>query len=182
MEYIALMLLILPAGIANSIPPIVSKVPFLMKYDTPVDLGRSWRGIRIFGDHKTIRGFVLGSIGAGLLSMLIFAIPYFGDLIRESLEIYFNSMETFVFGLLTGFGSLVGDAVKSFFKRRVGIKSGQSWFPFDQTDYIVGGLLVFPLFVSLSLGQYAFIAVFSFFLHFLGTTVGYFMGVKDSWI
>ena len=42
---------------------------------------------------------------------------------------------------MLGFGALVGDAVKSFLKRRVSIKPGKPFFPWDQIDYTIGSLL-----------------------------------------
>jgi CDP-diglyceride synthetase len=36
---------------------------------------------------------------------------------------------------------MTGDAVKSFFKRRLGITPGKSWFPFDQLDFVLGAIL-----------------------------------------
>jgi CDP-2,3-bis-(O-geranylgeranyl)-sn-glycerol synthase len=41
---------------------------------------------------------------------------------------------------LLGFGALAGDSIKSFFKRRVGVKPGKRWFPFDQIDFVIGAL------------------------------------------
>jgi len=38
------------------------------------------------------------------------------------------------------FGALIGDIIKSFFKRRIGKKRGQDWIPFDQIDFILGVL------------------------------------------
>ena len=51
----------LPAAIANMFPVIFKWVPLL---DYPVDLGRSFRGKRIFGNNKTYRGFLVGVSGA----------------------------------------------------------------------------------------------------------------------
>ncbi|HLF15969.1 MAG TPA: CDP-archaeol synthase, partial [Candidatus Thermoplasmatota archaeon] len=42
---------------------------------------------------------------------------------------------------LVGFMALVGDAVKSYFKRRRGKPRGTPWVPFDQLDFVVFGLL-----------------------------------------
>ena len=41
-------------------------------------------------------------------------------------------------GVLMGLGTGIGDAVKSFFKRQIGIAPGASWIGFDQLDFFVG--------------------------------------------
>ena len=41
-------------------------------------------------------------------------------------------------GVSMGAGTGVGDAVKSFFKRQIGIAPGASWIGFDQLDFFVG--------------------------------------------
>ena len=56
----------------------------------------------------------------------------------------------FFIGLLLGSGALIGDAVKSFFKRKEGIKPGNRFIPWDQLDYSIGSLvlLIEQLFIS----------------------------------
>jgi CDP-2,3-bis-(O-geranylgeranyl)-sn-glycerol synthase len=52
-----------------------------------------------------------------------------------------SALEVFLFGSAMGFSALVGDAVKSYFKRRLGKEGGASWIPFDQLDFVAFGLL-----------------------------------------
>ena len=40
-----------------------------------------------------------------------------------------------------GFGALTGDLAKSFFKRRIGIKPGAKFIPFDQMDFVLGAFI-----------------------------------------
>ncbi len=115
----------LPAGIANMMPVLVAKVPFL---NVAMDFGHSFRGKRIFGDHKTWRGFVFGIFGAGISGVIL----AFG----------------FKTGTILGAGALLGDAIKSFFKRQIGIAPGKSWVPFDQVDWILGALIAVHFFVQ----------------------------------
>jgi CDP-2,3-bis-(O-geranylgeranyl)-sn-glycerol synthase len=39
-------------------------------------------------------------------------------------------------------GALFGDIVESFFKRRIGKERGESWYPFDQLDFVLGALIL----------------------------------------
>ena len=43
-------------------------------------------------------------------------------------------------GLLMGVGAGIGDAVKSFLKRQLGISAGSPWLGFDQLDFFLGAL------------------------------------------
>lgn len=124
----------LPAGVANMMPVLVAKIPFL---NVPMDFGYSFRGKRIFGDHKTWRGLVFGIIGGGLCNVLLGGgiAAVFGDFTSE---LFFDA---FKLGAVLGFGALLGDAIKSFFKRQLNIAPGKSWVPFDQVDWILGALI-----------------------------------------
>lgn len=79
-----------------------------------------------------------------------------------------------------GFGALAGDAIESFFKRQSGIAAGNSWFPFDQTDYIVGGLAM-SLFVSAWDTKLFLVVIFEYFgLHLFTSYLAFKMKLKDK--
>ncbi|HLF23267.1 MAG TPA: CDP-2,3-bis-(O-geranylgeranyl)-sn-glycerol synthase [Burkholderiales bacterium] len=129
--------LMLPAYVANMTPVFAGG-------GAPVDLGRSWRGTRVFGDGKTWRGLLVGvAAGMGVAAALHFAAPSTGGVLSD-----FGAGPAFLFvGLALGGGALFGDLVKSFFKRRSGRARGAPWFPFDQLDFVLGAL-VFSWIVS----------------------------------
>ena len=54
----------LPAAVANVTPIFAAHISFLKKYDYPIDIYKTYKGKRIFGAHKTIRGFIIGIIFA----------------------------------------------------------------------------------------------------------------------
>lgn len=162
-------LFFLPAGVANATPPIANKIPLLNRWKTPVDFGRHFRGKRILGPNKTWRGIATGTFFAGLTATIESAL--FGN---------GNLSSLFLLGAVMGFGALVGDAVESFFKRQRGIESGQSWFPFDQIDYIIGGLVFVYPFTQLPLEIILMIFLVFFGLHVLVAYVGYLFGFKDT--
>jgi len=128
-----LLYFMLPAYFAN-MSTILGRVIF-KKWNTPVDIGLKIGGKRVFGSHKTFKGFIIGSC-IGILTAYLQSVlyPY-----AQSLSIY-NYSNWLALGFLLGFGALAGDSIKSFFKRRVGIKPGERWFPFDQTDFVIGAL------------------------------------------
>ena len=61
----------------------------------------------------------------------------------------YNRPDLWFIGILFGIGIIAGDHIKSLFKRQVArIPPGERWWPYDQLDFVVGGLLA----VSLALG------------------------------
>jgi CDP-2,3-bis-(O-geranylgeranyl)-sn-glycerol synthase len=171
----------LPAGLANSSPVFANKIPILNKLGMPVDGGRTYRGKRIFGDHKTVRGFIVGVLTGFFISLLqMFLFNNFSWFAEISGSINYSDPMVLLLGAALGFGALMGDAVKSFFKRQFGVKSGQSWFPYDQIDYIIGGLLLSIPFVTLTFSEYLVIGLVWFLLHPIGTIIGWLLKLKDS--
>lgn len=172
-EIMAAFLFFLPAGIANMSPVFANKIPLLRDWKTPIDLGKSWHGKRLLGNNKTFRGLAFGTFAGAMTALVIrlFTNP------ATSLEI----QATFVFaGAWLGFGALAGDAIESFFKRRLDIPSGQSWFPFDQTDYIIGGLIVIYPIYHPSISLMFTILLLYFGLHLVSSYIGYLLGLKDK--
>lgn len=164
----------LPAGIANIAPVFANRIPVLNQWSTPMDFGQTYKGQRVLGDHKTWRGLVFGTLMGSITNLLV-KLTVYG--ISAELDAMFTA--AFIGGLL-GFGALVGDAVKSFFKRQHGVKPGNSWFPFDQIDYIIGGLVIIYPFIQLSPLAMLVILVLYFGLHLLGSYIGFLVGLKDK--
>lgn len=167
-DYIAALLFFLPAGVANMTPVIINKIPVINKWDTPMDFGRSWHGKRILGDNKRLRGLALGTLMGGITAVLV-------------AKINANTVVTidpFWVGVLLGLGALLGDALESFLKRQNGIAPGKSWFPFDQADYILGGLVLIYPFVHLPYWAYITVFIVYFGLHLLVVYAGYKVGIR----
>lgn len=169
-DYLAAVLFFLPAGVSNMAPVLANRLPIIKNWNTPVDFGAKLAGERLLGDNKRWRGIVSGALLGGVTAVIVS-------------KLNANTIVTiapFWAGVLLGFGALVGDAVESFFKRRAGIKPGNSWFPFDQTDYIIGGLLTIYPFVQLPGWVILTILVVYFGLHVVFAYVGYLLGLKDK--
>lgn len=163
----------LPAGVANVTPIFVAKLPALREWNAPLDFGHKFRGRAILGTHKTIRGMVFGTfVGTVIFYDQTRAGGIYGGLDYSEVTIWL--------GVLLSFGALFGDLVKSFFKRQFGVPSGKSWFPFDQLDYIIGGLLLSSIVVVLSLKQYVTIIIVWFALHLISSYLGYLLKLKKD--
>lgn len=172
----------LPAGIANMTPVIVAKIPGIRRFSQPIDFGRSFRGKRILGDHKTWRGLLLGTLAGSLVMVPQYA-SFYGFILPENLpawQVRLHQINPIILGALLGFGALAGDMTESFIKRQFDIPSGKSWFPWDQIDYILGAILLSALYIQLPWGIYLTTAIVYFALH-LGTSyLGYLLGFKSD--
>ena len=168
--------LMLPAYFANMAPVIVTKINLLA---FPIDFNRKIGKMPIFGKNKTFRGLVFGVIFAIVIAYLQLLL-YKNEFFRNISLIDFNNW--LQFGFLMGFGALTGDLVKSFFKRRLGIKPGEKFVPFDQTDFVVGALIfIIPVF-DLTLKIFIVSLLLSFVLHIIVNHLAFYLRIrKEKW-
>lgn len=130
----------IPGFLANSSAAGSSKIKPFSNWNKPLDFGKTFGGKRILGDHKTIRGLIVGTTVAIFGGYLQFLLIKFGHL-EIKFDIYSSLKSTLILSFLLGFGALAGDCSKSFFKRRRDIKPGKPWIPFDWVDYPFGALI-----------------------------------------
>lgn len=170
----------LPAGIANAAPVIAAKLPGLRRLEAPMDLHRTFHGKRLLGPHKTWRGLIAGMLMAALtLWLQQVLVRHAAWAASLTSQVAYHDLPTLVIGSLFGLGALGGDAVESFFKRQRNVAPGEGWFPFDQTDYIIGGAIATAPFVQLSLGQYVTLLLLWLLVHVVVTYLGYLMGLRE---
>ena len=146
---------------------------------TPIDLGKRWSdGRKVFGDGKTYRGF-LGGMFCGILAGLV------EIWVWSSFNLTALPRQTLLSIALLAAGALLGDLVKSFFKRRLSKERGESWPLADQYDLVIGSfvliLLVYPqwLFENITLPVAAWIVIITPILHRVVNIIGYYIGVKE---
>lgn len=166
--------LMLPIGIANITPVIVKN--YFTWLARPIDFNCKIGEKSLFGTHKTWRGLIFGTIMGGLFFIIQKHYYITGATSGISLIDYGKAPD--YLGFLIGLGAIGGDLIKSFFKRRFHIKSGKSWFPFDQLDYIIGGLLVASIYFSLSYLTWLVTLCLGLVLHILFNYLGYYIGFK----
>src|SRR3972149_3626431 len=105
--YFLLLYFALPAFFANMIPIVVAKINLWSGLNKPMDFEKTLFGKRIFGSHKTIRGLVSGTLIGALVTSIQYLLER-GEIIKiPFLESY---LEFLIYGLLAGFGALLGDA------------------------------------------------------------------------
>ena len=129
--------LMLPALVPNS-------AAVLLGGGRPIDFGRSWRGRRILGDGKTWRGFT-GGAGCGIIvGLMQITAADLGNLGETWTFDEWPSALTIVVCL--GLGSMLGDSMGSFIKRRLGVGRGKRAPGLDQYNFVIGAVLLVVIF------------------------------------
>jgi hypothetical protein len=163
------------------------KYDWLSRLRRPLDLGRVYKGKRIFGDHKTWRGLAinvlfcsLGAIiqawlqGKGVLPQWLFLLDY------ES--------HALTVGVLIGLGMTVGELPNSFLKRRFDIPPGKSregplgiaFFIYDQVDLTIGIWVFLFFLIRPSLWLVLWSLLLTLALHLAVSSVGYLLGMRKT--
>lgn len=173
-----------PAGAANVAPILVARMPGLSRWTAPIDGGRMFRGRRVLGDHKTWRGLVSGIVAATLALGAQLALAsslgqpdwaYAAGFGEDA-----NLLVVVLVGSLFAVGALGGDALKSFFKRQIGVAPGHSWPVFDQVDYVIGAALAVSPLIRFTPLQYVMLLAVWGGISLLASWVGYLASLKDA--
>lgn len=170
--------LMVPGMVANMMPVIVR--PYFSFLDKPVDGGRLFRGKTILGSHKTWRGFIFG-VGGAIIAALVQTSLYEQSEFFENLSLIpYNERNFVVVGVTMGMGALLGDAVKSFFKRQLSVAPGQRFFPWDQLDSVIGGLILLPIVYVPSWYMAVTSVLLAFISHVTIRHVGYWLKIAQT--
>lgn len=152
---------------------------------TPVDFGKTDKnGIRWIGDGVTWRGLIAGTL-IGILTGAVqgylaqFILPEIGPYLITPIVTDIHS--GILIGFLLGLGALVGDALGSFLKRRIGIGRGKPAPILDQLDFIIVALIFVSPFVNMNLQFIAIAIILTLIIHLIANTLAYLLGIKDVW-
>lgn len=170
----------LPAYLANMSPVIINKIGILKFLNKPIDAGKVWAGKPILGKGKTWRGLVAGVIVAVAVAWLQKILAYYHPLSAINI-VDFDQVSFFLFGFLGGLGAMLGDTVKSFFKRRAGIASGKAWPVFDQLDFVAGYFIFVYLLAQPPVEIIVTAFLITLILHPLTNIIGYALKIKKVW-
>ena len=157
----------LPGYVANMAPILLRWIPFGGK---PIHE-------KLFGSHKTWRGLMAAILVGGLVFLLQKALYNIGF---QSWALIDYADFPGYFGFLQGAGVILGDLVKSFYKRKQGIKSGNPWWGWDQVDFVIGGLLLGFLVYVPPAGTVLLLMIVSPILHLLANNIGYLLKIKKN--
>ncbi len=128
----------LPAYVAN--PSAV-----LFGGGTPMDFGRKMKdGTRVLGDGKTWRGFAGGVFAGVVLGLILQSIAFL--LKSDPFTFDPSFLSAFFIIFLLSFGSMTGDLVGSFIKRRLGRDRGAKTPILDMFGFLLFAFLLVLIF------------------------------------
>ncbi len=165
----------MPIYFANMSPVFMRKTLNFMA--VRMDFGKRLGGKPILGEHKTWRGSFY-AIVFGILTAFLQYNLYRYEFFRKLS--FFDYSNWLLFGFLMGFGAIFGDSVKSFFKRRVGIKPGDKFIPFDQIDFVVGGMALSAFAFDLTLGIFIVSLILSFVLDIIVNHIAFYLHIRNE--
>jgi CDP-2,3-bis-(O-geranylgeranyl)-sn-glycerol synthase len=165
--------------VANVAPVLAARL--IPRWNTPVDFSKTWQGQPLFGSHKTYRGFAAGLL-LGALTLRLQWILSSQSQFAATLNILTLDQMNLAVGAWLGFCALLGDLIKSFFKRRWNFAPGRSWFPFDQLDWIIGALFGSCFLIPFKISFWIQTLLVGLTLHLCVKTIGFFMGLNEDWI
>ncbi len=165
---------LLPMGMGNLAPFFARG--HLQRLAVPLD--SLVRRPGLFGTHKTVRGIVAALV-VGTLAFLVQKVLSVYPPINQ-LDLFSYWEMTWWFGVLAGLGAILGDLARSWLKRRAGIRPGERFFPFDQVDYVLGGMLFTVTFYQPSAGVFLVTVTLGILLHVIFNFIGHALGWKEK--
>ena len=166
-EILLIIVFILPAYFANSAPVFfrtgASRIPIDLKI-------RFFDRRRLLGKGKTWPGFFIGIIVGTFIGILT---SYFVDIYPT------KSMHVMV-AFLMSVGTMVGDSLGSFIKRRLDVRSGRPAYLLDQLPFILVALaVVYPFWPSiLNIQIVAGLLILTVVIHQGANWIAYKTGMK----
>jgi len=153
----------------------------------PLDGGATFRGKRVFGDNKTVRGFVV-MVPAAALSFagLRFILARFAPSVAADLW-RLDTAGYAALGAWAGLGFMLGELPNSFVKRRLDVAPGMAppsrlgtavTFVVDRVDSIIGMLAVISLVVPTTWMTWVYVLLIGPGIHLAFSVLLYRIGVK----
>ena len=176
---LSLYITMFPVILAGVFNMLLLKIPFLKSRCRAIDGGKNWTdGKRIFGDSKSVLGFLLMTALAGILEV------FWGLLLQglgrnnwSLLYLYFENTPAFNFliGMLFGFLYMLFELPNSFIKRRLSVSAAEQgdkrrglklfFFILDQIDSMFGIMLCLGVLVNLTPAQTVFAIILGGLTH-----------------
>jgi CDP-2,3-bis-(O-geranylgeranyl)-sn-glycerol synthase len=159
--------------------------PLSRRFSHPIDGGATFRGRRLFGEHKTVRGFVVMIPAAAVaFAALAAAIgdPAGAGLWPLTIAGYAG------LGAFAGFGFMAGELPNSFVKRQLRIRPGQAprhrfgaaaQFLIDRLDSGVGMLLAVSAIVSIPALTWLLVLSVGPSIHWAFSVLMFHLGLKS---
>jgi hypothetical protein len=148
-------------------------LPMSRRFAIPLDGGRTFRGRRLFGANKTLRGFVIMVPASGISFAILAGIL---DGLPSGLAgLWLISPASYaLLGIWAGFGFMLGELPNSFVKRQLGVAPGHTaktgpthsvFLVLDRIDSILGMLLALSMAVTVPWLTCAYVLTAGSLLH-----------------
>lgn len=131
-----------------------------------------------FGAHKTWRGLFVATIMGGVIFMVQYSLASLWPVFQNISPYRYETFPIW-FGFMFGGAAILGDLIKSYVKRRFHVVAGAPWFPFDQIDFLLGGLLALMVFITIPLSHWVIVLGAGIIIHVLTNQLGYRLKLKD---
>jgi len=175
----------LPAYFTNMTPPLANRFNIFNFLDKPIDFGKKFLAEPLLGSHKTWRGVILGII-VGILIIWLQTWLYQFPSLKGISFINYSQINILFFGFLISGGAIFGDLFFAFLKRRLKLKPGTKFLPFDQINYVIGSALFLTPFFKINIlvcpppiygwwGVWITLIFLTFFLHIIFNRIGYYL-------
>ena len=169
--------IILPAYAVNGLIPLAG----LKKKTHPVDFGVKFKGNPLLGPGKTWEGVVFGCFIGILVALVEMAVFPYLPFDQSPVPLTIVPMYPLL-GLMLGIGTIVGDMVGSFIKRRLGLPRGAIAPLLDQEDFLLGSLLFASFIVTVKLDWVLLLVIITPIIHLVANIIGFKMRVKrEPW-
>jgi hypothetical protein len=175
-----------PLFVAAALSGVVLRFDLLPALRRPLDGGATLGGRRVFGDNKTLRGLLVGVVGAtaGVLAQRYLVGARAGGVALLDYE----HVHPVALGAAIGGGAILGELPNSFVKRRVGVAPGAAgkgalgalFYVWDQIDLLTLSwpLLGFWIHPSAELAGVSF--ALALIAHQLVSILGWAVGARKS--
>ncbi|EKD55951.1 MAG: hypothetical protein ACD_58C00329G0001 [uncultured bacterium] len=177
MNILALIYFYLPGAMANIGAVVAKFVPGFKEIKTPVDFGKSFRNIRLVGDHKVWGGVLFGVVLGTIVGVLKYV--YFDSFLPQFNILKLGFGENMLLYFLMSVGAVSGDLIKSVLKRQLKRAPHTPWIPFDEIDHSLTSLLLVKLFFPIPWTVIAGVVGVYFFLHIAANWIGYGLKIKS---
>lgn len=154
----------------------------------PIDGGRSWRGVRLFGDNKTWRGLLAAGLGVGASQALVFLLWGDTSVFQAVFVLKYGLFSWFIFGFVVGFMAMVGELPNSFLKRRLGIAPGTGaggryaalFYLLDQIDLLLFAMPIWAWAGALTWPRTIMVVMLVTVVHQALSSIGYRLGMRKT--
>jgi hypothetical protein len=154
----------------------------------PVDGGLTLRGRRLFGNNKTVRGILAGSLGTAVVMALQAKVCHRISSARALEYSDYSIIQPWLLGFVLGLARMLSELPNSFLKRQLDIQPGQlgggAWLPvfylLDRFDYLPATWILCSRLVRITLGRVAISIVLIFLADHIANLVGYRLRMRRS--